>query len=77
MYTVIHDQVEEFIKMTEEQRRQQPNLQDRKVDMVVSEEYMNELLKYDFVSTKKGRGVSSILINRKKNSKPQSKQLHT
>jgi hypothetical protein len=68
MYTVIHDQVEEFIKMTEEQRRQQPNLQDRKVDMVVSEEYMNELLKYDFVSTKKGRGVSSILINRKKNS---------
>ena len=37
--------------------------------MVMSEDYMNELLKYDFVSTKKGRGVSSILINRKKNEK--------
>ena len=33
--------------------------------MVVSEEYMDELLKYDFASKKTGRGLSSILINKK------------
>ena len=35
--------------------------------MAVDEEYMNELLKYDFTSTKKGRGFSSLLVQRKKN----------
>ena len=30
--------------------------------MVISDEYMDELLKYDFTSSKRGRGVSSNLI---------------
>ena len=34
--------------------------------MVVSEEYMNELLKYDFTSTKKGRALGSVLLYKKK-----------
>jgi hypothetical protein len=33
--------------------------------MVVDEDYMNELLKYDFISTKKGRALSSILLHKK------------
>ena len=33
--------------------------------MAVDEEFLNELLKYDFVSTKKGRGNSSLLVQRK------------
>jgi len=35
--------------------------------MAVDDEYLNELLKYDFTSTKKGRGYSSLLVQRKKN----------
>ena len=30
--------------------------------LVINDEYMEELLKYDFKSSKKGRGMSSILI---------------
>ena len=65
MYSVIHDQVEQYIAHVDAERKQKPNLQDKKVNMVVSEEYMNELLKFDFQSTKKGRGISSILIQKK------------
>ena len=32
--------------------------------MIVDEAYMNELLKYDFVSSKKGRGFSSLLVEK-------------
>ena len=31
--------------------------------MAISDEWMDRLLEYDFVSTKKGRGQSSLLIN--------------
>jgi hypothetical protein len=51
----------------EKDRRPKENLQDKKWNMAVDEEYMNELLKYDFTSTKKGRGFSSLLVQRKKN----------
>ena len=39
--------------------------------MMVNEDYLNELLKYDFTSTKKGRGYSSLLVQRKINNKMQ------
>ena len=32
--------------------------------MVIKEEFIDELLKYDYQSKKKGRGVSSILISK-------------
>ena len=44
--------------------------------MVVSEEYMNELLKYDFTSTKKGRGLSSILLHKKERKQKGQQQQH-
>ena len=31
--------------------------------MAISDEWMDRLLQYDYVSTKKGRGQSSLLIN--------------
>ena len=34
--------------------------------MIVDESYMNELLKYDFTLTKKGRGFTSLLVERKR-----------
>ena len=51
----------------EKDRRPKENLQDKKWNMAVDDEYLNELLKYDFTSTKKGRGYSSLLVQRKKN----------
>ena len=33
--------------------------------MAVPEEFMNELLRFNFVSKKRGRGVSSILLHKK------------
>ena len=43
-----------------------PNLQDQVSKVGISDNYLNELLRYDFTSTKKGRGHASLLIERKK-----------
>ena len=53
MWTLIPNDVEAFILQVEKDRRPKQNLQDKKWNMAVDEEYMNELLKYDFTSTKK------------------------
>ena len=39
----------------------------------MSDEYIDEFLKYDYKSSKKGRGFSSILINKKKQNAEESK----
>lgn len=39
------------------------NLQEQKWKMAATDEWMDRLLQYEFVSTKKGRGTSSILIS--------------
>ena len=62
MWSLIPGDVEAFILQVEKDRRPKQNLQDKRWRMNVSEEYMNELLKYDFQSTKKGRGYSSLLV---------------
>ena len=49
----------------EQERRKKANLQDKKFKVGISDEFLNELLKYDYTSTKKGRGFSSLLIQRK------------
>ena len=48
MWTLIPNDVEAFILQIEKDRRPKENLQDKKWNMAVDEEYMNELLKYDF-----------------------------
>ena len=62
MYSLMPDQVDEFIMQVERERRKKPNLQDLKQKTDIDDEFLNELLKYDFTSTKKGRGFSSLLI---------------
>ena len=42
--------------------------------MAVDEEYLNDLLRYDFTSTKKGRGYSSLLVQRKQKGYNQAQQ---
>ena len=49
----------------EKERRKEPNLQDKKSKIEISDVFLNELIKYDYTSTKKGRGYSSLLIERK------------
>ena len=39
------------------------NLQEQKWRMAISDEWMEKLLMHDFISSKKGRGSSSLLIN--------------
>ena len=51
-------------------------MQDQKFGMIVDEDYMNELLKYDFTSTKKGRGYSSLLVQKKIKNKLQGPQVN-
>ena len=48
MWTLIPNDVEAFILQVEKDRRPKENLQDKKWNMAVNEEYLNELLKYDF-----------------------------
>ena len=62
--TLLPQDTNEFIKQIEMQRRQKSNLQDNTWNVAMSEEYVNELLKYDFTSTKKGRGHRSLLVKR-------------
>ena len=67
VYALKPEQCEQFILEVEQQRRQKGNLQDQKKKLDISDDFLNDLLRYDFVSTKKGRGHSSLLINRKAN----------
>jgi len=48
MWTLIPNDVEAFILQVEKDRRPKENLQDKKWNMAVNEDYLNELLKYDF-----------------------------
>jgi len=48
---------------------QKENLQEQKWRMAISDEWVDKLLQYDYVSSKKGRGMSSLLISGARNKK--------
>ena len=73
MYTLYSDSVEQYIAQVEKERRPKKNLQDQKWSIAVDDEYLNELLKYDFTSTKKGRGFTSLLVKKKREQKQDGK----
>ena len=53
LYTLHPDKVESMIEQAGERRnKSQKNLQDRQWNLVMSPEWINELLKHDFVSSK-------------------------
>ena len=45
-------------------RRKQPNLQDQKFKVGISDEFLDQMLMYDYKSSKKGRSSTSLLIQR-------------
>ena len=50
------------------------NLQDQQFQVNIKEEFIDELLKYDYQSKKKGRGISSILMSKVGKGKSYKKQ---
>ena len=50
VYTLYHDETVAFIERTEQERRNKQLPFNKKINMVVDEDYLNELLKYDFTS---------------------------
>ena len=57
-------ETEKYVSDVEEEKRSKTNLQDKQWNVNIKEEYIDELLKYDYTSKKKGRGISSILMNK-------------
>ena len=64
MYALYPVVTEQYISDVEDSRKQKTNLQDKQWNMDIKDEFIDELLKYDYVSKKKGRGISSILMNK-------------
>ena len=54
-----------FIQRTAEERRQKDLPFNKKINMVVDDDYLDELLKYDFTSKQKGnKKLSSVLMHK-------------
>ena len=64
MYALYPKETEKYISDVEAERRTKTNLQDKQWNVEIKEEFIDELLKYDYASKKKGRGISSILMNK-------------
>ena len=64
MYALYPQETEKYIFDVEDSRRSKTNLQDKQWNMNIKDDFIDELLKYDYVSKKKGRGISSILMNK-------------
>ena len=64
MYAKFPLETERYIAEVEESKKSKTNLQDQQFEVNIKEEFIDELLKYDYSSKKKGRGISSILMNK-------------
>ena len=75
MYALYPEETDLYIRDVEVSRRKaEDNLQDQKYTMVIKEEFIDELLKYDYQSKKKGRGLSSLLISKIGKGQPYKKR---
>ena len=80
MYALYPNETEKYVSDVENARNSKTNLQDKQWNMDIKDDFIDELLKYDYVSKKKGRGLSSILMNKvgkgrnNKSSKMRSRQ---
>ena len=64
LYTLHPNRVDEMIEQAGENRNKgQKNLQDRQWSVVMPPEWINELLKYDFVSSKYSSKTISIILS--------------
>ena len=64
MYALFPSETDSYIAEVEAERKKNPNLQDKQQPVEISEEFVDELLKHDYHSKKKGRGTSSIFLNK-------------
>ena len=74
MFTLIPQDVEAYIEQVEKDRRPKQNLQDQQWNMAIDEDFLNELIRHDFKSTKKGRGYTSLLVLKKPKNIGQQRQ---
>ena len=61
------------MKQVDEERRKTGHHLNKQVTLAVDESFMDELLKYDFTSSKKGRRLGNLLVVKKKTG---AKNLH-
>ena len=64
MYALFPGDTDKYISDVEDSKRSKTNLQDLQFEISIKEEFIDELLKYDYHSKKRGRGISSILMNK-------------
>jgi hypothetical protein len=64
MYALFPKETDLYISEVEGDRKKRPNLQDQQQGVDISEDFMRELLKHEYQSKKKGRGSSSIFLNK-------------
>ena len=64
MYSQYPGETEQYIRDVEDSKRSRTNLQDKQWNVNIKDEFIDELLKYDYTSKKKGRGISSILMTK-------------
>lgn len=74
MYAKFPQETEKYIAEVEESKKSKTNLQDQQFELNIKEEFIDELLKYDYSSKKRGRGISSILMNKVGKGKVYKKQ---
>ena len=66
LYTLYYDASCQYIKDTEEKRSKETHQINKKTQLAIPEELIDELLKFDYVSKKKGNRRGTLLLKKKK-----------
>ena len=54
-----------YINEVQEERRKKQHHLNKQVKLAVEESFIDELLKFDFVSSKKGKRLGNVLVEKK------------
>ena len=65
LYSIARDSVLTFIEDTMAERKKKQEHLNKQVKLAIDETFMDELLKYDFVSSKKGKRLGTVLLEKK------------
>ena len=65
MFSLHHDNTVAYIKEVEEERKKKEHHLNKQVKLAIDESFIDELLKHDFVSSKKGKRLGNILLEKK------------
>ena len=67
LYTLYFDASEAYIAQVEVERRKKAHHLNKQILMDIDEERMDELLKHEYQSKKKGKRLGTLLLEKKKN----------